>query len=458
MFKKILSAVVAMTLVLGMMCSCSESSSTGDNKNSSVVNSLPPTKTEPETPNNGSFTPSEDIVSPTSQYQFLPAADSKISSDEQFLIGANEFSVEFFKNAVKADLENGNNTLVSAESVLFALGMTANGAKGETLKQMLKVLCKDMDIETFNRNMNKLMTSAQNNSEFKFSIANSVWVRDNSNMTLTEQFAKNCKELYNADMFKAPFDDSTAQQMNGWVNEKTNQMIPSIIDSLDDTTAAVLLNCIAFEAEWEHKYTTDDVRKNAEFTRPDGSKTTCEKMYSEENLYISDENSQGFIKKYKGGKYAFMAILPNEGVSLADYVKSMTAEKFAKLYAGRTDEYKVYAHLPKFTYDYSAALNDTLKQMGITDAFDPESADFSAMSETQQLFISEVLHKTHIQLDEDGTKAAAATSVKMDVMGISPMDEKTKIVELDRAFAYAIVDTETGLPVFMGTVCDPSAK
>ena len=456
MFKKILSAVVALTLVMGM-CSCSESSGAADKGGSSVVTTLPPTRTEPDTNKNEPFQPSGDVVSPTANYQFVPAAD-KASSDEKFLIGANEFSVELFKKAVEKDLADGGNTLISAESVLFALGMTANGAKGETLKQMQNVLCKDVDTETFNKNMNRLMTNAQNSSDFKFNIANSVWVRNDGKMTLTEQFAKTCKELYNAEMYQAPFDQETARQMNAWVSDKTNKMIPTIIDRLDASTASVLLNCIAFEADWENKFDPNDVRENAEFTKPDGSKTNCSMMHSEENLYISDENSQGFIKKYKGGKYAFMAILPNEGVSLAEYVKTLSAEKFAKLYAGKSSDYKVFAAIPKFTYDYSCALNDTLKNMGITNAFDDGSADFSAMTESQKLYISDVLHKTHIQLDEQGTKAAAATAVKMDVSGVMPIDENTKIVELDRAFAYAIVDTETGLPVFMGTVCDPSAK
>ena len=176
MFKKILSAVVALTLVMGM-CSCSESSGAADKGGSSVVTTLPPTRTEPDTNKNEPFQPSGDVVSPTANYQFVPAAD-KASSDEKFLIGANEFSVELFKKAVEKDLADGGNTLISAESVLFALGMTANGAKGETLKQMQNVLCKDVDTETFNKNMNRLMTNAQNSSDFKFSIASDSLMSD----------------------------------------------------------------------------------------------------------------------------------------------------------------------------------------------------------------------------------------------------------------------------------------
>lgn len=445
MLKKFISAVIAISLVMGM-CSCSDSSTTETKKNPTASQSA---SGEP-------FKPGEDVVSPTAAYQFVPAAD--ISSDEKFLIGANEFSVDLFRNTVMKDLENGKNTLVSPESVLFALGMTSNGAKGDTLKQMQNVLCKDVDTDTFSKNMNKLMTSAQSSSDFKFSIANSVWVKDMQGMTLTEQFARSCKQMYNAEMFKAPFNDETLKQMNNWVNEKTDKMIPKIIDEFGDDTAAVLLNCIAFDAKWEKPYEKKDVVENREFNLQSGKKVNCSMMHSEEKLYVSDDKSQGFIKNYKGGKYAFMAILPNEDVSLSDYVKSMTAQSFAKMYAGKTTQYQVLASVPKFKYDYSAKLNDTLKQMGITDAFDGEKADFSGMTEQQKLFISNVLHKTHIELDEEGTKAAAATAVTMDVSGALPAKEDIKEIRLDRPFAYAIMDTQTGLPVFMGTVCDPTAN
>ncbi len=443
MVKKFISAVIALTMVMGM-CSCSDSSSVNETtKNSAAAQSAE------------QFKLGDDIVSPTADYKFVAASDDA-SSDEKFLMGANDFSVELFRKSVEKDIVNGKNTLVSPESVLFALGMTENGAKGETLRQLQKVLCKDLDTDTFNKNMNKLISCASSSSGFKFSIANSVWVKDMDKMTLNEQFTKNCKELYNADLFKAPFNDETKKQMNNWVNEKTNSMIPSIIDELGVDTAAVLLNAIAFEADWEEKFDPEGTDNKSGFTLNSGKTVDSTSMTSMEKLYVSDENAQGFIKNYKGGKYAFMAVLPNEGTSLADYVKSLTAEKFAKLYAGKTDKYNVNIKIPKFKYDYSTELNGLLKEMGITDAFDQEKADFSAMTDQQKLFISHVLHKTHIQLDEEGTKAAAATAAEMDVSGALPMGDKS--IYFNRPFVYAIMDTETGLPVFMGTVCDPTAN
>ena len=244
------------------------------------------------------------------------------------------FSVELFKNTVLEDLKKGQNTLVSPESVLFAMGMVSNGANGETLRQMQKVLCKDLDTDTFNKNMNKLISDADKSEAFKFRIANSLWVKDTENLTLSEQFAKNCKELYNADMFKAPFNDETIRQINDWVNKKTDKMIPEMIKQFGENTGAVLLNCIAFDAKWENPYEKNDV--NREQRVHSGGRQKGKLLLDEQRGkgYVRDENAQGFIKNYKGGKYAFMAILPdNDGVTLSDYVKSLTADKFAKLYS-----------------------------------------------------------------------------------------------------------------------------
>lgn len=427
------------------MCSCSESSAPDKTQNPTIV-----TKTEPEPE------PSDNnIVSPTANFTFAKASDIK-KADDTFKNDLSSFSVELFKNSVKYDLANGKNTLVSPESVAFALGMTMNGAKGETLSQMQDLLCRSSSTDTFNTNMNRLITKANSDENIKFNIANSVWVKDSKDITLTEQFAKTCKELYNADMFKAPFDKKTVDAINSWVNEKTDKMIPSIINELDADTRAVLINCIAFDAKWAKPYKEDQVSENQTFTNADGKETTCTMLTGKESRYISDENAQGFIKSYQGGKYAFMAILPNEGVSLSDYVSSMTADSFAKLYASNTGEYDVFTRLPKFSYDYDITLNNTLADMGMANAF-TDAADFTNLSSGAKLHIGSVLHKTHIDLDAEGTKAAAATAVTMDVSAAA-MEQNIKRVYLDRPFAYAIIETDTGLPVFMGTVCDPSAK
>ena len=446
MFKKMISAVIALSMVMGM-CSCSESSQT-------TADTPQPHSSfnEPAEPGNTNI--NINAVELTANYTFNKAGDDQ-SCDDKFLSGMNAFSVQLFKNSVSSDLADGKNTLISPESAAFALGMTMNGAGGSTLKQMQDVMCGGVDTDTFNRNMNLLISNAHGGStdESKLKIANSVWVKDKKGLTLNEQFAQNCKQLYNAEMFKAPFDDSTVAGVNSWVNEKTDKMIPTILDKLAPNDVMCLVNCVAFDSQWEKQYTDKQVKKDSKFTNAKGDEVKCTMLSGTENKYIENDKATGFVKDYKGGKYSFMAILPNEDTSVADYVASMTDSEIADLYKGRT-ETDVYTKLPQFKFDYGSEMRDILKAMGITDAFS-NSADFSKMFTNDDVCINRVIHKTHIELDAKGTKAAAATAVTMREKAAAE-SRREKTVYLDRPFVFAIMDTASGLPVFIGTVCDPA--
>lgn len=453
MLKKIISAVIAITLVIGM-CSCSEQESTQLPWNPADPEITRPHLPEPEEP---VLPPDDTSVQPTANYAFTPGAKDEKITDE-FAQAFNNFSVELFKQSVKQDLEQGKNTLVSPESVAFALGMTANGANENTLKQMQEVLCKGVSMEDFNKNMHLLISDAHNNNteNSKLNIANSIWLKDMKGLTLTESFARTCKEQFNAEMLKAPFDEGTVENINSWVNEKTDKMIPKILEKLDADARAVLVNCIAFDAKWAVPYEDDQIEENSSFTNASGKKIDCTMLCSTEKSFVSGEHETGFVKTYSGGKYAFMAILPNEGTSISEYVSSLTADSFAKLYKSRTGRYEVITRTPQFKYDYDITLNKALSDMGMEEAF-TMNADFSNMTGDKSLYIGSVLHKTHIELDAKGTKAAAATVVTMDAK-CALEETEAKRVYLDRPFAYAIMDTETGLPVFMGTMCDPSVQ
>ena len=456
MFKRILSAVIALTLVMGM-CSCSDSSQSEPNP--SAPNSSYSQPDKPDAPDEP--VPSANggkVIELTADKTFTPS-DTNKTSDEKFVSGINAFSTNLFKTTVKSDLADGKNTLVSPSSAAFALGMTANGADGNTLKQMLDVMGGGVDMDTFNSNMNLWISRAHKNNTDKsrLSIANSVWVKDKDNLTTTEQFAKSCKEVYNAEMFKAPFDMGTVRKVNDWVSEKTDKMIPSLIEQFNGDEIMCLINCIAFDSEWEQQYSDTQVKQDQKFTNANGDEVKCTMLSSTEKCYVANDRATGFVKDYKGGKYAFMAVLPDKDTDIADYVSSMSETELCDLYAKRTNEYDVYTKLPQFTFDYGTGLQDYLSQMGMTDAF-TDGADFSKMFENTQAAISKVIHKTHIELSAKGTKAAAATAVIMKEATAELKDEKPKTIYLDRSFLFAIMDTELGVPVFIGTVCDPTVQ
>ena len=210
-----------------------------------------------------------------------------------------------------------------------------------------------------------------------------------------------------------------------------------------------LVNALAFEGEWEEIYREDQVREG-EFTRADGTVQQVEMMYSQENQYLQDEHASGFLKYYAGRKYAYAALLPEEGMDAAEYLLSLDGERLCRILANPV-EVHVQAWIPRYESSYSAELGDILQNMGIRDGFDSSRADFSGIghSANGNIFISRVVHKAYIAVDEKGTKAGAATAVQMEGGG-AMMEDEIRFVYLDRPFVYMIIDCESGVPVFMG--------
>jgi serpin B len=186
-----------------------------------------------------------------------------------------------------------------------------------------------------------------------------------------------------------------------------------------------------------------------EFTNIFGDRQSADFMYSGESRYLDDGMATGFVKPYAGGRYAFAALLPNEGVSIETYIASLTGDGFISTLRNSQNEI-VHASMPKFEFEYSKSLVETLKALGIPAAFDVADADFSRMGSSSygNIFIDEVLHKTFISVDELGTRAGAVTVVVAAGGGAM----QAKVVRLDRPFVFAIIDTATNLPLFIGTV------
>ncbi|KHO62660.1 serine protease [Thermoanaerobacter sp. YS13] len=369
---------------------------------------------------------------------------SEKNIDEKFIHNTADFSIELFKYSI-ADKEN---SLISPLSVMLALAMTANGADNETLAQMEKVLGKDISIEDLNKYLYTYMKKLSNEEKTKLTIANSIWFKENDFMP-SKDFLQIIADYYKADIFKAAFDSSTVSDINNWVKSKTNGMIYKILNKIDPEDVMYLINAVAFDAEWETVYEKHNIYKDI-FTDINGNKQKAEFMMSEENFYIEDKNAIGFIKPYVKKHYSFVAILPDENISVNEYVKTLTGEKFINLIKDAKITL-VHAYLPKFKYNYEINLNSTLESLGMKEAFSPEKANFTKLgtSSVGNIFISEVLHKTFISVDEKGTKAGAVTSVNMTstAMPVNP-----KIVKLDRPFVYAIIDNKTNLPIFIGIV------
>jgi serine protease inhibitor len=367
---------------------------------------------------------------------------------DKFKQSTADFSIDLFKKSYT----KGKNSLVSPASVYLALGMTANGTGGNTLKEFEAVLGKGMNMKELNAYYSTLMGKFMNSEIDKVNIANSIWYRNDNNLKIKGEFLQTNADYYKASAYKADFNSKqTVEDINNWVKANTGGQIDKIVDNIKERTVMYLINAVNFDAQWEKPYEKESVRKD-NFELQDGSKKSADLMYSKEYGYIKDDNAQGFMKRYKDGKYSFVALLPNEGVSIDSYVASLSGSKFISLLNDKTKE-EVVTALPMFKSEYSIELVEPLKQLGLKECFNSGKADFSKMvnGTENNPYVSEVLHKTFISVDTKGTKAGAATKVTTQAAS-APM----KSIILNRPFVYAIVDNETNLPLFIGTMMNPT--
>lgn len=368
-----------------------------------------------------------------------PAPDDGcgLSSEEARLLSSA--AVRLLQNS-----DTSGNILLSPLSLFCAIGMTANGAASNTEAQITAAF--GMDSDSFSRCVQKWLLSLKDHEGLLS--ANSVWV-NSGDMNISDAFLQTIADYYGAEVFQGKFGADTLNRMNRWVSERTDGVIPEILDLLPENAVVYLLNALCFRRQWQEPYTADKVH-DGYFMSADGKAQTVQMMYSKEDLFLQDDSVTGFIKPYAGEKYAFAALLPADGMSVKELIASFSADTLISLLENATAQ-PVDVRMPKFTMEYDAELSGTLQAMGITDAFDPDAADFSKMgSADDRIYISRVLHKTCITVNETGTEAAAATAVEIMTKAMRPMRNKSVI--LDRPFIYMIVDLETNIPIFLGVM------
>lgn len=367
------------------------------------------------------------------------------AADDRFIANTAELSLELFKKT----MDDKQNSLISPLSVLLALAMTANGADGETLAQMETVLGKGLSLDELNEYLYTYAQSLPNNKESKLTIANSIWFHEA--FQAEKKFLQKNADYYNAAAYQSAFDNKTLRDINKWVKNNTDGMIDKILDEIAPDAVMYLINAITFDAQWKTPYKKEEISKG-DFNAFNGSKQQVSMMRSQEGLYLEDGLATGFIKPYANDDYSLVALLPNQGTTVLEYIETLSGDRFLQL-LNNPETTPVKTTMPMFRYDYTVGMNDALMDMGMPDAFSPDNADFSRLGKVpgENIYIGDVLHKTYISVDAQGTKAAAVTKVEMRLTSAL---EDTKNVILDRPFVYAIIDNSTNLPIFIGTVME----
>ena len=403
-----------------------------------------------------SVQPPQPVGKTVNLMQDITAADAEAKTvDEAFTDSQYAFAAGLFKESDRSN-EERKNLLISPLSVSVALSMTANGAREQTLSEMENVLGGDLKIADLNAYYKDLLNTLPNNEKAALYPANSIWIKDAPQISVPQEFLQTNANYYGADAFRAPFNQQTLDDINGWVNENTHEMIPNLLDKFpSDDVFMYLINALAFEAEWDTPYTTDEVFKS-KFTPYDGNTFETDMLSAKLGIYLEDEYAAGFVKYYKDCGYSFAAILPKESksVTVADYIGMMTQESLQKL-LNKRQQCPVITTMPKFKFAYDTELSGALKNLGMPAAFDDELSNFTGLNEGDA-YIGRVLHKTFIQLDENGTKAGAVTAVEM--LEKTAVEPEPKRVDLNRPFIFVIMDEVHHIPVFMGYVMNPAEE
>jgi serpin B len=375
-------------------------------------------------------TAAEDLLA-----NITPQAPQTRRIDDAYGLANARFSIELLKNSYLS----GENCVLSPYSVLSALAMTANGANCQTLSDFESMF--GLPMTDLNSYLARLPDSEELNS------ANAIWVQES--FDVRKSFLQTAADYYDAAVRRGPFNEETRKEINAWVSEQTKERIPELLDRLDPSTRLCLLNALAFDAKWREPYEEYQVVKRT-FTAADGSTTETDMLIASENRYLQTQNAVGFCKGYKGNRYEFFALLPDEGLSMEDFLSTLSGEALHE--ALESMEYTpVDTTMPKLKLECGYSLIDALVQMGLSDAF-TDFADFSAMSENP-LKIDSVIHRVYFELDEGGTKAAAATAVIMtEAMMAEPDPIVPKQVHLLRPYVMGIYDREYQTILFLGVI------
>ncbi len=365
-------------------------------------------------------------------------------ADERFSDAVSGFSEKLFSAC--AGISEQKNLVLSPLSVVYALTLVSNGAADSTL-EAFENLNGGIPVGEMNEYLYEFSKKLGSTEESTVDTANSVWA-NKPVFELSEDFATVAKKYYDALARSENFaDKSTLDTINQWVSDNTDGMIQEAIDELPPAAALVLLNTVLFNGKWEEPYEESDIRDGV-FTNYDGSDTDVKYMDSTEHTYFEVDGGVGFTKAYKDG-YSFIGILPDEDVGIDQFAAELDLAEINRAMNGHTE--KVYVSLPKFEYENELPLTDILADMGLEEAFSGNANLHGLGSGAGSPYISSVLQKAKIITDENGTKAAAMTEVMVLMTSAGP-SARPKVIELNRPFFYMIVENETGIPLFMGTV------
>ncbi|MCK4346336.1 MAG: serpin family protein [Bacteroidales bacterium] len=367
---------------------------------------------------------------------------------KQLVEADNLFGLKLFNEVLKSE-DAGKNIMISPLSVSLALAMTYNGADGTTKEAMEKTLeLSGLTVDEINENYKDLIDALVSvDPKVLMSIANSIWYKHT--FEVEQDFINANQDYYYAEVTPLDFCNPDAvNTINNWVADKTNNKITEILDYIPSDAVMYLINAIYFKGIWKFEF-DESKTEEAPFYLSDGTTKDVPMMVQEASFnYLSNDILQALEMPYGIGNYSMILLLPKNDKTLNDITKQLTNENWNKWLSEFHEEVKVQIHLPKFKFEYKNKLNDELINLGMGIAFG--NADFSKINPNRDLFISRVLHKTFIEVNEEGTEAAAVTLVELRETSVGG---ETFIV--NKPFIFVIKEKYTNSIIFIGKVMEP---
>jgi len=377
----------------------------------------------------------------------------KVKLDERLVKASSSFGFQLFDRIATQDINK--NIFISPTSVTIALSMTYNGASGETQQAIAKALelqgIKIDEVNDFNRNIQQLLANGDTNVELN--IANSLWAR--KDIALDKTFLNKVKEFYQAEITNLNFNDpNSVSTINAWVKQNTKDKIEKVVDRIDADSLLFLINAVYFKGKWEAPF-EKALTQPQPFTLSDGAKIQHPAMSrSGEYRYYDAPTFQAISLPYGSGRFSMEVFLPKPNSNLVKFQQQLTAKNWQE-WSTKFTRREGLIQLPRFKVEYETSLKNVLQKMGMAIAFNPDKADFRNLTAVKA-FISDVKHKTFVEVNEEGTEAAAVTSVEMRATSAIPNEEPPFTMIVDRPFFFTISDRQTSTIIFMGAIQNPS--
>lgn len=360
----------------------------------------------------------------------------------------NTFGLDLYTKLAAAAVP-GTNLMISPLSVSQALSMTYNGANGDTktaMEEALRIAGYDRD-ELNELNKTLIAALVAHDEKVTISVANSIWYR--KEYTVLPDFIARNQTWYDAEVRPIDFSSSDCKDViNSWVSDKTNKKITEIVDQINPESFMFLINAIYFKGAWTHEFDKKNTYQQS-FYMEDGKDVQVDMMHQEMdlNMFVNEAFTSVELP-YGKGNWRMFLFLPETGKTVADVEKLLTTENWKSWLTQYDTIHKVQFSLPKFTFSYEESLKDALSAMGMEVAF-TDKADFTGILPEGGLLITDVKHKTFIEVNEEGTEAAAVTSVEIGMTSIG------NFITFNRPFLFAIAEKSTGTILFIGRMMKP---